>query len=186
MLLVHCVCAFWKRGWQLSMHSFYPRGGLSVSSTHLSWINIHVWCFLCLEGISFCRCIVIVSIKQYHYDPGQALRVPGCWDSLLSRQSAHEGGKVGSPMHRPPLPPQANIPGTHFFSRLSQTQGHSAAGRIIGMKNSSDTMEIETATFRLVAQYLNQLCHLIPFLLLYYPDNRKCSSSETAEDLYQY
>jgi len=23
-------------------------------------------------------------------------------------------------------------------------------------------------------------------LLLYYPDNRKCSSSETAEDLYQY
>jgi hypothetical protein len=29
------------------------------------------------------------------------------------RQSAHEGGKVVSPTHRPPLS-QGNIPGTHF------------------------------------------------------------------------
>jgi hypothetical protein len=40
--------------------------------------------------------------------------------------------------HRPPLTP-GNIPGTHFCSRLSQPQGHSAAGRIMLMKNSSDT-----------------------------------------------
>jgi hypothetical protein len=31
----------------------------------------------------------------------------------ISRQSAHEGGKVVSPTHRPPLPPVI-IPGTHF------------------------------------------------------------------------
>jgi len=31
----------------------------------------------------------------------------------ISRQSAHEGGKVVSPKYRPPLPP-GNIPGTHF------------------------------------------------------------------------
>jgi hypothetical protein len=29
------------------------------------------------------------------------------------RHLAHEGGKVVSPRHRPPLPP-GNIPGTHF------------------------------------------------------------------------
>jgi hypothetical protein len=33
--------------------------------------------------------------------------------SKISRQSAHEGGRVVSPTHQPPLPPE-NIPGTHF------------------------------------------------------------------------
>ena len=42
-------------------------------------------------------------------------------------------------MHRPPLPP-GNIPGTHFCQRLSRPQGHSAAGRVMSMKNSNDTI----------------------------------------------
>ena len=36
-----------------------------------------------------------------------------------------------------PLPPE-NIPGTHFCQRLSQPQGHSAALRIMSMKNLCD------------------------------------------------
>jgi hypothetical protein len=55
----------------------------------------------------------------------------------MSRQSEHEGGKVVSSTHRPPLPP-GNMPGTHFCKRLSRPQGHSAAGRIMSMKNSND------------------------------------------------
>ena len=41
-------------------------------------------------------------------------------------------------MHHPPLPPKWNIPGIHFCYRLSRSQGHSAAGRIMSMKNSND------------------------------------------------
>jgi len=47
------------------------------------------------------------NVKQSGYRPGVAQRVT---DFMAT---AHEGGKVVSPTHRPSLPPR-NIPGTHF------------------------------------------------------------------------
>jgi hypothetical protein len=53
------------------------------------------------------------KVKLSRYRPGEAPGVPGGSGSRISRQSAHEGGKVVSPTHRPSLPP-GRIPGTPF------------------------------------------------------------------------
>jgi hypothetical protein len=59
---------------------------------------------------------------------------------IISYQSAHEGGKVFRPMHWPPFYPSRDIPGSHFCWRLSRSQDHSAAGKIMSIKNSNDTI----------------------------------------------
>ena len=87
------------------------------------------------------RCQILKS------NPILVLRVPGGLGYQVSRQSAHEGGKVINCRHR--------------LYMMSLSEGHSAAGRIMSMKNSDDTIGIEPVIFRLVAQYLSQLRHRV-------------------------
>jgi hypothetical protein len=96
--------------------------------------------------------------KWSHYRPGQSLRGPGGWGSQISRKSAYESVfRLRTGNHYI----QRNIPCTHFCYRLSRSQGHCAAGRICQW-----IIPMTPATFRLVAQCLNQMRHHVPCILI--------------------
>ena len=108
---------------------------LSVERTYdlrnvRSWSNHGNRCTSVREkNVIRIHCSVKRKKKQFHYSPGQALRVPGGWGSQISRQSAHEGGKVFSPYE--------------IFLVLISVRGWVNL-RIISTKNSNDTTGIRT------------------------------------------
>jgi len=77
-----------------------------------------------------------IPVQAYYRPWGfQELEAPRFLDIKVIRLSALCTGC---------LYPQGNIPDTHFYHRLSRPHSRSAAGRIMAMKNSSDTIRNRT------------------------------------------
>jgi hypothetical protein len=107
----------------------------------------------------------VIGIYHWHnpsgrimalYRPGQAMRLPGGWDSQISRQSAHDGAEV-RPTHRPPLPQEK-------FLVLISVRGRVDSRAIVrpeGLckwKNPITPSGIEPASFPFVAQCSRNEC----------------------------
>ena len=100
-----------------------------------------------------------VNVNQSLYRPEQAMRVPGDWGSQVSRQLAHEGGKVVSPTPADFTPRKYS-----WYSFLLDPRATVRPEGFCQLKTPVTLPGIEPATFRLVAQYLNQLPHRVSWL----------------------
>jgi hypothetical protein len=119
------------------------------------WETLHTYCLSCHMHIfwqddtysvdhSPCETnrFVKVKVKQSHYRPWQALTGPEGSRRLRLPDFKTIGTWrwQGCQPYAPTTFTPGNIPGTHFCWRLSGPQDHSAAERIMSMKNSNKTI----------------------------------------------
>ena len=128
--------------------------GLCMASVY----QVSLFMFVLSQSYFTCKTWEVkVKVKQSHCRPGQTLRIPGGWGSQISWQSAHEGGKVVSPTHRPPLSPMVLISVRGWGDPRNIVRPEGFCQRKIPVTLSG----IEPTVFRLVAQCLNLLRHRV-------------------------
>jgi hypothetical protein len=105
---VNCRITAWPGKWvtasKVTAHGARRQGTAPLRSGQRRTIVAYI--YICIYIIYMYY--YIYKVKKSHYRPWQAMKLPRGWVSQILRQSAHEGGKVVSPTHRPPLPSRNN------------------------------------------------------------------------------
>jgi hypothetical protein len=181
-----------KKGASTSNHKTRKTSPIHESNTRFHTRHNRHWPAQC-KRIQCCVCSANKQrkVKQSHFRPRQALRVPGGWCYKSSWQSTHEGGKIVSPTHRPPLPPRKYS----WYSFLLEAESIKKLAEVKYLRTDFSllttsrpeglyqwkipvtTSGIEPATFQLVAQCLNQPRHHVP---LHLTIQAACSSETSA------
>jgi hypothetical protein len=99
----------------------------------------------------------LAKVKQSLDRPGQVCGIPGGWDSKISRYLVHEDGKVVSPA---PLRPRKYSWYAFLLEAIVRPEG------LCLWKIPLAPSEIEPSIFRLEKQFLNQLRHSVPYIVL--------------------
>jgi len=113
----------------------------------------------------FWHCL-LVKVKESHYRLGQAQSVPRGWGSQISRQLAHDGGRVVSPTHQLPLSCKEIFLVLISFRGWVDPRAIVRPEGLCQWKFPVTPLGIEPVTFRLVVQCPKQLRHSVPPLFI--------------------
>ena len=135
----------------------------SRNSVHTkSWICVCVCVYIYINTHTHIYIYIYIKVTQSLYRRGQAQRIPWGWGSHISRQLAHEDGRLSALCTGRLYPQEIFLVLIYVRGWVDPKAIVRSEGFYVDENFHWHRWRIEPATFRLVAQYLNKLLHRLP------------------------